>query len=70
MWVNEADINLTLTLRDDDTGAEVVQKVHIYGRDENVVLRSMSRAAFDLLVMQGLIEQKETPDDGEERPRP
>lgn len=52
----EAELNLTLTLRDDDTDIESTTKVHIYGSSEAEVLRSVSKSVLELLKQVGLVK--------------
>ena len=61
-----APLNITVTLRDDDTGIDATQKLHIYGSDGHAMLRSISRSLLELLQQIGLTEGVE---DGNARSR-
>lgn len=57
----KADINLAITVRDEDTDHHVDQKLHIYGSTREVVLKSVMQSAVQLIDKLGICN------DGEER---
>jgi len=51
----EPKVNITMTLRDDDTGNEVVQKIHLYSSEGSTVLKSGINAIYLLLRELGIL---------------